>query len=753
MSHVENTVSTIVAAEKSTHMVETFVLEPLIKHPNADSLSVIKITGTDYTYVGRTEDWKDHVGKLVCWVPPDSIVDVARPEFAFLSKEGARVRAKKLRGITSYGVLVLAPEGLRAGDNAAEVLGVKHYDPETSSKNSKDFGLAPGEVASPPKGVYPKYDVDSFLKYARKVFKDGETVYVSEKLHGCLDYSTKISMADGQKQRIGKIVNRSYIGQYVLGFNSEGMVVPSKILEVHDNGKSKKWMRVKATRIGAGRGNHYSSVICTPNHKFYVNGDYISASSLKIGDEITMHRTDPEITPLQEQVLIGKLLGDGSIHETHNTAAVHFSHKKEHLDYLKWTLGALGDLANNKISELTSGYGVEMARASTTYTYEIKNLTSLFRKKDQVKKEVSEELVELIGPIALAFWYMDDGSLGHHLDQEDRANFAVCNFSEESCSNLLKALFKFGIKGIFFESKNCSGKLYSRLRLNSREAEKLFLLIAPYIPPVMQYKLPERYRNLNSGWMPQAPETQYKSRLVKQKIIEITSLELEESLTKYDITTETGNYFANGVLVHNSNSRFVFRDGQMHCGSRTEWKKEYTTPPNVTLEKLISQTGDELKAKQIYEKVVKGFRPKKSNWWSVIETYPQIKKFCEEHPGYCIFGEIFGNVKNFRYGAQNGQFLFRAFDILIPNDPIPRWMDAQEFIDTCDKYEIPRVPLLAVMPYDFENLVAMAEGNTTIGGATHIREGIVVKSEKERWSPELGRVSLKIINPKFLEIN
>lgn len=385
---MENVDSTIVAPVKSTHVVETFVIPPLVKHPNADLLSLIKIADTDYIYVAATKDWADHVGKLGCWVPPDSIVDTKRPEFAFLGEKNTRVKAKKLRGINSYGILVLAPPGLKPGDNAAEILGVTHYDPEGASKNAKAFGMSPGEVAPPPKGIYPTYDVDAFLKYARKVFKDGETVYVSEKLHG-------------------------------------------------------------------------------------------------------------------------------------------------------------------------------------------------------------------------------------------------------------------------------------------------------------------------------------------------------------------------------ANGRFCFSNEKMHCGSRNEWKREMTTAPRLTLEDLVQKMGDPAKAQEVYDRVVVDHKPKKNMWWSILETIPQIRAFCEAHPGWCLYGEVFGNVKNFRYNAAENQILFRAFDILIPNDPVPRWMDADEFMATCDAAGIPRVPLLGVIPYDFGTLVAMAEGPTTLPGTgkIHIREGCVVKPIKDRWDPALGRVSLKIVSPQFLELN
>ena len=45
----------------------------------------------------------------------------------------------------------------------------------------------------------------------------------------------------------------------------------------------------------------------------------------------------------------------------------------------------------------------------------------------------------------MAFWYMDDGSLGGGGDQEFIANFATNGFNEKSIFNLKKAMKKFNI--------------------------------------------------------------------------------------------------------------------------------------------------------------------------------------------------------------------------------------------------------------------------------------------------------------------
>ena len=80
----------------STHKVEVtpIKLEP---HPNADTLSIAHIFD-GYICVVKTTDWQD--GQLGAYIPPDSIVDSSRPEFAFLQGH-ERIRVKRLRGVVS----------------------------------------------------------------------------------------------------------------------------------------------------------------------------------------------------------------------------------------------------------------------------------------------------------------------------------------------------------------------------------------------------------------------------------------------------------------------------------------------------------------------------------------------------------------------------------------------------------------------------------------------------------------------------
>ena len=160
---------------KSTHRVEVVpvVLEP---HPDADSLSIVHVFA-GYTVVVRTADWQGR--ELGAYVPPDSLVDTTRPEFAFLADgKGARkrIKVKKLRGVVSMGLLIPAPPGAELGDDLGPALGVERYEAPVPTSTS-------GEAAPAPRGRHPAYDVEELRRYA-ELFVPGEPVWVTEKIHG-----------------------------------------------------------------------------------------------------------------------------------------------------------------------------------------------------------------------------------------------------------------------------------------------------------------------------------------------------------------------------------------------------------------------------------------------------------------------------------------------------------------------------------------------------------------------------------------
>lgn len=163
----------------STHSAFVVRLPSFEKHPNADSLSLVRIFDGFVVCINHNQ-WTE--GQLAVYIQPDSLVDVSRPEFEFLARPDGqnpvRITVKRLRGVYSQGLLIPAPAGVNEGDDVAELLNISHYEPPMEG------GTSGNEHRGPPTfGSVPKYDVDTFRKYAR-IFRDGEIVNVTEKLHG-----------------------------------------------------------------------------------------------------------------------------------------------------------------------------------------------------------------------------------------------------------------------------------------------------------------------------------------------------------------------------------------------------------------------------------------------------------------------------------------------------------------------------------------------------------------------------------------
>jgi RNA ligase (TIGR02306 family) len=179
-------------------------------------------------------------------------------------------------------------------------------------------------------------------------------------------------------------------------------------------------------------------------------------------------------------------------------------------------------------------------------------------------------------------------------------------------------------------------------------------------------------------------------------------------------------------------SRYVFKDSNFFCGSRNEWKREYP--------KLACSEED---YKKVYPFGTK-YLTERNLWWKVFMSDPSIKHFCEEYPEYEIYGEVYGQVKDFPYDTKEPNF--RAFDIRKPDGS---WLNFNDFFHACINCGVKIAPIVKTcIPYNLETIMELAGGNSLIGN--HIKEGVVVRPLIEKWHPSCGRVLLKVKNPEYL---
>lgn len=160
-------------SEFHIHTVRVGEINP---HPNADSLSITRVHG-GYPCIIRTGEL--HEGDLAVYIPVDALLHVSRPMFAFLAKQAnkdgwARIKALRLRGIFSMGLLIPADPAWAEGEDVRERLGIEKYDPP-------DPGVE--EEGMPDPGVLPVYDIEGVRRWP-EVLVEGEEVVLTEKVHG-----------------------------------------------------------------------------------------------------------------------------------------------------------------------------------------------------------------------------------------------------------------------------------------------------------------------------------------------------------------------------------------------------------------------------------------------------------------------------------------------------------------------------------------------------------------------------------------
>jgi len=170
----------------STHSVNIVEIPEVLPHDNADRLGIVHING--WSCVVAKDQFK--TGDKAVYVEPDYVVSTSHPAFAFLAKgkEGKldhRMKAIRLRGQLSFGLLIPVPEDLQdlpVGSDVMEPLGIRRYEPPIRfMKAGADDSLPQAEW---PQLYMPKFDLEDLRKFENLMFAPGDRVFVTEKLHG-----------------------------------------------------------------------------------------------------------------------------------------------------------------------------------------------------------------------------------------------------------------------------------------------------------------------------------------------------------------------------------------------------------------------------------------------------------------------------------------------------------------------------------------------------------------------------------------
>ncbi|MFI0719226.1 RNA ligase (ATP) [Streptomyces sp. NPDC021224] len=116
-----------------------------------------------------------------------------------------------------------------------------------------------------------------------------------------------------------------------------------------------------------------------------------------------------------------------------------------------------------------------------------------------------------------------------------------------------------------------------------------------------------------------------------------------------------------------------------------------------------------------------------------------------------IYGEVYGGgVQDLGYGVDARRELpgYATFDVCADTGGALRWLDPAEL----PVGDLPLVPRLYRGPFDLDRVLELAQGRETVTGReVHIREGVVVRTAEDKYSPVLGgRAVAKVVGDAYL---
>ena len=206
--------------------------------------------------------------------------------------------------------------------------------------------------------------------------------------------------------------------------------------------------------------------------------------------EIEEYKKKLRLTPRQREIIVGTCLGDGHL-ETENrgrTYKLRVEHSAKQKEYVYWLYEAFKEWVRTPPQEKTQRDARFPGSVYRKYWFNTLSSGALRFYGQQFyrdgRKRVPKQLGRLLTPLALAVWYMDDGSVKSKAHRTVLLN--TQGFTQSDLVVLQKALKeKFHV--LTSVRKQREG---NQLYVASASADTFLRLIEPHCIPSLRYKLP-----------------------------------------------------------------------------------------------------------------------------------------------------------------------------------------------------------------------------------------------------------------------
>ena len=388
-------------------------------------------------------------------------------------------------------------------------------------------------------------------------FRPGEAKYKFYIIDECFRYEDLITLADGTKLPIGKIVEDK-LQAPVLSYNEQTGRIESKPIVRH----MRKTPQLPTVRITF---DNNRALVCTINHKFYTPNGMVRAGELDAGQFV--YAGYKRITQHQLEVIAGAAIGDGHLALTGSQMRARLSINQgvTQRAYLEYKRDLLGDtVASAPKFQLSPRSFTKLGTvhlASLSYPQIAELRDELY--DEQGRKRISRAYLDRLTPLGLALWYLDDGSLITHTHPHTRKDGSTTSYPN---SRATLATYGFRLEEAqiilqwFAERWNIEGGMSATAKgpviwLTVEGTRRLHAIIAPYVPPSMEYKLLPAYR----GRFCPPTDDGTPSGLAISAVKRIERVPAPDVVYNIEVA-DNHNYFARDILVANchmlSNSAF-----------------------------------------------------------------------------------------------------------------------------------------------------------------------------------------------------
>ena len=192
-----------------------------------------------------------------------------------------------------------------------------------------------------------------------------------------------------------------------------------------------------------------------------------------------------KLSTIQREIIVGKLLGDGHL-ETQNglTYRLKIEHSFKQREYVDWLYNCFDSWVLQKPSKKKKIlFGKEYYNIwfNTLSDVKLRYYGNIFYKEG--KKIIPRNIKKLLSPLAMAVWFMDDGSY------KSKAHKSLILNTQSFCKKDLEFLQQKMMERYQILSHLRRQKEGIQIEIKKPEAKKFADIISAHILPSMKYKL------------------------------------------------------------------------------------------------------------------------------------------------------------------------------------------------------------------------------------------------------------------------